>query len=200
LRKRQPILSARSSEDHIHRRKPADERPLIMTVLPVPVTYRYVPSASAGCKLNGRERHQRDATRKRHGSRQRAGASWQEPPGGSPADINLIRARAKIRLAVRAAGSVGTRPTVTCGGNTMRSRLACKTMSNFWRKLEAESRSLVVVRPAMENGESLTPEVATLSRAREGKGYKEWRLLVGLQNSGGRLQPVWHSLSWIARS
>jgi hypothetical protein len=73
----------------------------------------------------------------------------------------------------------------------MRSRLACKTMSNFWRKLEAESRSLVVVRPAMENGESLTPEVATLSRAREGKGYKEWRLLVGLQNSGGRLQPVW---------
>jgi hypothetical protein len=52
----------------------------------------------------------------------------------------------------------------------------------------------------MENGESLTPEVATLSRVREGKGYKEWRLLVGLQNTGGRLQPVWHSLSWIARS
>jgi hypothetical protein len=45
----------------------------------------------------------------------------------------------------------------------------------------------------MGNGESLTPEVATLSRVREGKGYKEWRLLVGLQNTGGRLQRVWHS-------
>jgi len=159
-----------------------------------------VPGNAEGCKLNGRERHQRKVTRKRHSSRQRAGASRKEPSGRSPADINLIRARAKIRLAVRAAGSVGARPTVTCGGNTMRSRLACKTMSNLRRKPEAESHSLVVVRPAMENGESLTPEVATLSRVREGQGYKEWRLLVGLQNTGGRLQRVWHSLSWIARS
>jgi hypothetical protein len=34
--------------------------------------------------------------------------------GRSPADINLIVARAAVRLAVRAAGSVGKRPTVMC--------------------------------------------------------------------------------------
>lgn len=70
---------------------------------------------AGGCKLKGGEEHQRDETRKRPGSRQKSGASWMEPPGGSPADINLIGVRATVRLAVRAAGSVGTRPTVMCG-------------------------------------------------------------------------------------
>jgi len=50
-----------------------------------------------------------------------------------------------------------------------------------WRKLVNESCSLAVVRPAMEKGESRSPEVATLSQAREGGGYKERRLSVGLQ-------------------
>jgi len=56
-----------------------------------------------------------------------------------------------------------------------------KTGSIPWRKLRDETHSLAVARPVMEKGESRSPEVATLSRAREGKGYKEWRLSAGLQ-------------------
>jgi len=45
------------------------------------------------------------------GERSPAQAGWIHR-GRSPADINLISARAVVRLAVRAAGSVGKRPTV----------------------------------------------------------------------------------------
>jgi hypothetical protein len=59
------------------------------------------------------DRHQPAAGRKSCG---RPKEVWRKPDGfhqgGSPADINVNVARAAFRLAVRAAGSVGKRPTV----------------------------------------------------------------------------------------
>jgi len=63
LRKRQPILSARSSAGPIHRREPADERPLIKTVLPVPVTTgMYLPPPRAARNTGEKKVERRNGT------------------------------------------------------------------------------------------------------------------------------------------